>query len=1005
MHRPDALTYGCLLGITLLIAIGIGGCPTGPGGPGGIFNLAPTAVITSDVERGVAPLTVQFNSDRSTDDGIIVTRLWEFGDNTTSQELSPRHTYTVNGDFTVKLTLTDDSGLKGSTTKVISVTEAPIAVIQYSPTSAESAPATISFDASASRDPDGEIVSYRWDFGDGTRETEVALTHVFNSAGTFRVRLTVTDDKGVTDTAERLIPIGIPRPTIELRTPPTGSGNIVLSPESPLWVQAVYTVDKSASFFTRAGLDLDRDLCDAKAVLYDMNNGAAIFEFTGHQGYVKDTAFSPDGALVATGSDDQSVRIYRTATGAFATSFDTNAGVNAVAFSPGGTRLALGLDDGDIVLATVASAGGVITITQERVLAGHAAGINDVAFSPDGNQLLSGSSDQSALLWNIADGTVLRNLLHDLDVNAVAFSPGRQDLVATGGSDGAIKIWNTTSGAELFTLTGHEAAVNDLAFSSDGLLLISAGNDNEIRIWNPFLGILVARYRGHGDDVTAVAIAPNGTRIVSGSADFSVRTWDTTTAAQRLNFKPCESPINAIDVSPDSTMFVAAIGAASGIQLDTDPPSGKDLAITTPQALRLNNVEALNYGDVPAGEYNLWVEIDTNKTELPERVYADMTVTVVDTFPTNLNTPPPVIRLTDPDEEFTANVIVDPTQQRQIFDLGPLDEGDRISVELIHTPGHGVYYTPVQEYSVMILDSARKIFAWHQALDRVGAGGAYLDLLKFVFFTRHTNLVIGHFSANYYVVADGGVSVRVHIQPAFQVPPPTAQQRVYVRFDGGVGIAAGNQPPRIIPALNAADFNSFTDPPKNWGAAETQVMRDAVITRLQTIYARYNLAPGDANTTSGIKFYRSDVHNPNQIPTPYQTIYVGGSTPDNYLGIADYVDPRNSTTTGTAIVFATNIAQRGMTGGFSGAMNSALAVGNAMGNVAAHVLGYMIGLRNTSDATDVMQGTNIYTIGDPTVFRTLKTNATVTVTEQVGSLAPIGIQDAIQLLDETIGVP
>ena len=1002
MHRLSVYRYGLPIGILLSITIGFGGCPTTPGGSGSTFNLPPTPVITADVVRGVAPLTVQFNSDRSTDDGLIVSREWDFDDGSTSLEIAPRHTYTSNGDYTVTLKLTDDSGLQNTETTVITVTAAPIAVIQYSPTSAESAPATISFDGSASYDPDGEIVSYSWDFGDGSRETIPTLNHIFASAGTFRVRLTVTDDKGVTDVAERLIPIGIPLPTIEIRTPPPSVNNIVATPDSQLWIQAVYTVDTSASSFIRAGLDLDQDLCDAKTVLYDMNNGAAIFEFTGHDGLVNDVVFSPDGGYVVSASDDQTIRAYSTTTGGFVGSYDAGSEVKSVDFSPTGTRLALGLGDGDVRLVTFTSDGLNATFSLVRTMSQHTAAVTGVAFSAAGDQLVSGSEDRHAIVWNIADGTVLRDFEHNQIVNTVAFSPGRDDIIASGSTDGEIKIWNITSGTELFTLTGHDASVNNLTFSSDGLSLISGGNDDEIRIWNPFLGILVARYQGHDDDVTAVAISSDGSRIVSGSADFTVRTWDTILAAQRLEIQPCESTISSVAVSPDGSFFAAGIYAQNSIQLDTDPPNGNDLNITVPQGLLLENVASIDNADVPAGTYYLWAEIVTDKTDLPVRNYSPATVTITDTFPSNFNTQPPLIRTSDIDEAFEANILVNPDQARQIFDLGPLNAGDRVSLSLMHIPGYGVYYTPDQEYSIMMLDSTQKIFAWYStlALDATSAA-----LSEFLLFTQDTRLVVGHFSTHYYVVVDGGVGVKVEITPEFEVPPLPTQQRVYVRFDGGAGIAVGNQPPKPIPELDASDFNDLAFPSVNWGPAETQVMKDATMAKLRAIYARYNVDPADANFDDGIKIYSSDDYAATDIPTPFITIYVGGILYDDLLGAADYVDPRNDTTTGMAVVAATTIADMGLNGEFTNGAATPLTLGQAFGTVAAHELGNLLGLRNTSDATDVMQGTYAYIAGDPTVSRTLKTNAVPTSTEQVGSLTPIGTQDAILLLDEIVGVP
>lgn len=116
----------------------------GGGGGGVLFPLPPTAIMTSDVDRGVVPLTVHFSSSGSTDDGVIIRRDWDFGDAIgTSQEISPTYTYTITGTYTVRLTITDDQGLTAARALIIYVTERPVAIIQVDRTSAESAPAKI----------------------------------------------------------------------------------------------------------------------------------------------------------------------------------------------------------------------------------------------------------------------------------------------------------------------------------------------------------------------------------------------------------------------------------------------------------------------------------------------------------------------------------------------------------------------------------------------------------------------------------------------------------------------------------------------------------------------------------------------------------------------------------------------------------------------------------------------------------------------------------------------
>ena len=253
---PTLVLAACSVVVPQLACTPADGGGGGGGGGGVVFNLPPSVVMTADITRGVAPLVVHFSSSGSTDDGVIVQRNWDFGDGETSVEVSPTHMYTANGVYTAKLTLVDDGGASNSKQLTITVSERPIAVIAVDATTAPNPPATFTFDASGSFDPDakpGETLRYDWDFGDGTRGNFVTGTHVFSRAGTFRVVLTVTDATGIIGRATRYIQIGIPAPTITFRTP-AAVANLVLTPESPLWVYVDYTVEPGVPYRLSAGL-------------------------------------------------------------------------------------------------------------------------------------------------------------------------------------------------------------------------------------------------------------------------------------------------------------------------------------------------------------------------------------------------------------------------------------------------------------------------------------------------------------------------------------------------------------------------------------------------------------------------------------------------------------------------------------------------------------------------------------------------------------------------------
>jgi PKD repeat protein len=159
-------------------------------------NSSPAATISASAMTGVAPMTITFDGAGSTDsDGTIASYQWDFGDGTTGTGVSIEHEFS-DGTFTVTLTVTDNDQASASATVSVTIDAVPNtlpeAIIDASATNG-TAPLIIAFSGSDSSDSDGTIVSYEWDFGDGSSGTGDTVEHEFG-AGTFVVTLTVTDD-------------------------------------------------------------------------------------------------------------------------------------------------------------------------------------------------------------------------------------------------------------------------------------------------------------------------------------------------------------------------------------------------------------------------------------------------------------------------------------------------------------------------------------------------------------------------------------------------------------------------------------------------------------------------------------------------------------------------------------------------------------------------------------------------------------------------------------------
>lgn len=175
-------------------------------------NIAP--VVALDVPLGgKTNVSVYFSTTECYDvDGEITTYSWSFGDNFTSDLENPRHTYSSPGIYDVSLSVTDNSGTSTDAITVIEISSniSPIPIIDGK--NMTKIGKVVEFSASSSYDVDGEIIEYRWDFGDGTISYHENIQHVFLEEGEKTVTLRVTDDNQATNETNSsiLISVNIP---------------------------------------------------------------------------------------------------------------------------------------------------------------------------------------------------------------------------------------------------------------------------------------------------------------------------------------------------------------------------------------------------------------------------------------------------------------------------------------------------------------------------------------------------------------------------------------------------------------------------------------------------------------------------------------------------------------------------------------------------------------------------------------------------------------------------